>query len=505
MKRYGFLFLLFFVFSGYAATAQQVHTAGYTHATSDWGYALSLIRDDDDQLVQVQVVDADVYLLKSDSNGNITWQRKLVLPPNSSWSHMTKLVQTTDSCYVCLLNVNTGGFMRTCFFKVDKQGNFLWAKKVDFMNTNAPTDICAADSGSFICASSGGYSISKYDAAGQLVWRYMHTQPIDKLVKFSDDYFIAVAASAPGVYLLGFDGDGHGLWSRHFDIIQHPNDTIFTLRTATKTAHQELQLALSSYDFNTPVHGSFFLRTDSTGDMTWIEYVQHARSFEINDAIALPDNGNLYAGMMMYTDQRNAEALLAVMDSSGQITTARTTGGQGFNAAYVPLYRGPNSFYYSMDDFNPLTRERLSFNGCRSYDTCSFLVQAWYHERYTDSVYEVYSLVGDTAFGIQLLQDSLHKTSSCQPTGITATEEVFSFSVQPNPSNDRFVLQFSDERKPDAVTVFDAQGRCVKTISPERGQTQVLVDLSGAAPGLYFARVISGAHAACVKLLLTAH
>ncbi|MBK9287752.1 MAG: T9SS type A sorting domain-containing protein [Flavobacteriales bacterium] len=86
--------------------------------------------------------------------------------------------------------------------------------------------------------------------------------------------------------------------------------------------------------------------------------------------------------------------------------------------------------------------------------------------------------------------------------GVQEKEQAFTVSAFPNPTNGQVRVHITDMDGPALLEVVDQQGRRVQTRSVElTGETDVNIDLSVEAQGLYLVRLFSEGRTAAVRLL----
>ncbi|MCC7502788.1 MAG: T9SS type A sorting domain-containing protein, partial [Flavobacteriales bacterium] len=86
--------------------------------------------------------------------------------------------------------------------------------------------------------------------------------------------------------------------------------------------------------------------------------------------------------------------------------------------------------------------------------------------------------------------------------GVHEKEQAFTVSAFPNPTNGQVRVHIADMDGPALLEVVDQQGRRVQTRSVElTGETDLNIDLSDEAQGLYLVRLFSEGRTAAVRLV----
>ena len=87
--------------------------------------------------------------------------------------------------------------------------------------------------------------------------------------------------------------------------------------------------------------------------------------------------------------------------------------------------------------------------------------------------------------------------------GVPEVEQAFAISAFPNPTNGAVRVHIAEMDGPALMEVLDQQGRRVRTRNVElTGETDVQIDLSGEAQGLYLVRLLSEGRTATVRVML---
>lgn len=126
----------------------------------------------------------DIYLIKTDSNGDVVWTRKY---GGASWDGASSVRQIPGGGYVVAGETASFGSAGFDFYlmKTDENGDTLWTRtyggKADDISTSAD------------CTSDGGYVIAGYTGA-----------------------FFAYSGATNDVFVVKTDGDGNLVWSRTY-------------------------------------------------------------------------------------------------------------------------------------------------------------------------------------------------------------------------------------------------------------------------------------------------
>lgn len=189
----------------------------------------SVCQDSDGDLIVTGRINHDMVLIKTDTNGNLVWNRSFDSGLND-WG--TCVRQTMDGGYIVTGAVDSYHSMFTFahvgLLKYDHEGNLLWNRSMKFGGYSAGLDILQThDQGFLIVGSTSNQSsglLVKTDAMGSVQW-------YRRFGSEKQDYGISLAYAADGGYdilvrsttyygsnatfwLLHTDENGNELWNR---------------------------------------------------------------------------------------------------------------------------------------------------------------------------------------------------------------------------------------------------------------------------------------------------
>jgi hypothetical protein len=223
----------------------------------------------------------DVWLLKTDENGQKIWDRTFGYGDFDSGSEVK---QTSDDGYIIVGNVNTSGGGRgdIWLIKVDSNGNKLWDKSFGGRGHNYGESIQQTSDGGYIIIGSSwvpgetnSYDIwlIKTDSTGELVWdeKYHGTDSDHgwSLEQTFDGGFIVVGMTKSGVgdddiWLFKTDRNGTVVWDKVFDGV------------GQNRGYSVKQTSDGGYVIAGDTYKSFrmkalLIKTDSNGDEEWVK------------------------------------------------------------------------------------------------------------------------------------------------------------------------------------------------------------------------------------------
>ena len=241
------------------------HALGYSVIqTSDGGYAVAGTIGFTVPGGPPNIYNDSVYLVKTDSVGNMLWNKTYGETGNDGGS---SVIQTSDGGYVI------GG---TMLIKTDASGNMLWNKTY---------------SGLVISTSDGGYAILgttliKTDASGNMLWNKTYSG--SSFAQTSDGgYVIAGGSASPrqGVNLVKTDSLGNMLWNETYEEAGTSIEDILGTHwgpgySVVQTSDGGYAVAGTASGYRGYYNTVYLIKTDSAGNMQWSKLL--GRSAEID-------------------------------------------------------------------------------------------------------------------------------------------------------------------------------------------------------------------------------
>ncbi|MEO5572464.1 MAG: T9SS type A sorting domain-containing protein [Bacteroidia bacterium] len=432
---------------------------------------------------------ADAYLIRTDSLGNILWNRTYGGSHNDI---LVKIELTSDSNYIAVGYTATPPNHTGDIFviKVNDSGDTLWTRIIgDTLYYDAATNLVANNDGG--CTISGrvtsygeGYRdvmLSRLDANGNIIW--FHTYG--------------------------------GLYVEEGMAVTHTDDNGYVITGGTET--------FSSNGY----FDVYMMRIDSVGDIVWSK-TYGGDKIEATYCIVPADDGGFvvtgFTDSWAYLHLRTGNPLSILGDDSshvflmkvnafGDTVWARAIGGTTQDEAYalinaadggyiVGAYSSSFSGTDSLDAFIIHT-DSLGNSGCHSYPVSPDIgnpatIQNNYNPGFTS---------GLVITNPPTIQDSVTFLESDPCFGVSVEENKTvhdAVSIFPNPFRTSAVILLPENWKtPVNVTIYDVPGKKIRSENVLLSGNEIKIERKNLPEGIYFIEIrTSEKYIARIKILI---
>jgi hypothetical protein len=302
----------------------------FVQQTSDGGYIATGV------IYQMGGTDAQVYLVKTDANGNTAWTN-------------TFGVTSTFDCGYCVQQTTDGGYIISGIYsgyglwiiKTDSSGNQQWNNVFISNGVDTAYSVQQTNDGGYILV--GGYQylpggasdvwLIKTDSSGVKQW--------DKKFGLGGEYGYCVRQTTDGgfiitgstnsygagnndVYLIKTDAAGTSTWTQTFGGIQ--NDAGYSVR---QTSDGGYIVTGYTYSFGAGQSDVYLIKTDSGGNPTWTQTFGGTND-EIGESVRqTTDGGYIIGGTTQTFGSGGIDIYLIKTDSGGNKQWDDTYGGAG--------------------------------------------------------------------------------------------------------------------------------------------------------------------------------
>ncbi|HQX31110.1 MAG: T9SS type A sorting domain-containing protein [Flavobacteriales bacterium] len=382
----------------------------------------------------------DVYVVKTNTTGNVLWSRTYGGPYDDDGSAM---VLTSDGgaiiagTAVTTSDPSTGA--SAYVIRIDASGDTLWTNTYDTGSGNGASWICPASGGGYLISGTmgltspliNGMMLIRIDDNGIVVW----SKTTDTLLadafscaSTSDGGFIVAGRVGVAACLLRLSSDGDLMWSN-----------MYYKQNCSNKAYSVRELADGGFVFSgdTDLH-AWLVRTDASGELVW-QYT-YAETYKNYNQVVITNNGGFAVGGEIV--EPTVQGMLHLRtDADGSTTCLPKT---------PPIIVEIPAFALSA----PLVSVG-SFGAVRIPNT----------------------VVGEGSERVELCPTF---------TGTQDIESTQRISLFPNPVTNEFTIKA--ELNVIALEIVDHTGRMVRIVNWIHGQNKV--DVNELSPGHYLLRMI---------------
>jgi len=438
------------------------------------------------------------YVVKTDSAGNLEWSKFVF--DRSFYPAVQQLVVTKDSGYAVVVNQKTtNGYYDIFLIKLNKAGNFTWAKSIGDESTDFPSDL--------VQTSDGGYAVagSTFDLNSNPQYSFMYVFKTDSVGNF-----------------------------RFAKRIKGTNTDV--CRTITETNDKQLLISGSIPSPSGTAKNIFATKIDTTGSVLWTKILtDDVTSSEALDIVNTSDSGYAAAGFIGNSGKQ--DFLLARFDTGANICGA--TLGMGSDSDFgKPATRVVNvtnanttvsvtpyalidadGIYASICDVLPVTlisftatekdnAVRLEWVTAGEINTRSFELY-----RSSDGInYKLITTVAahgsqaaSTQYSFEDDQPSagnnFYKLKSVDRDGTYSFSEVRTIALSkilikifPNPVKDWMNVELNGVAGSTQLNIYSAEGKLVlkKSATAQSGSIKQVLDIRNLTAGTYILQILTG-------------
>jgi hypothetical protein len=531
MKILNLLFLTAILFSSFTYSSAQQLTFQKTYGgtgidqghsirtTFDGGYIITGYT----QSYGAGGVFDDVYLIKTDVNGDTLWTKTY---GGTVYSDGYSVEQTSDSGYVIAGSTDSfgnGGF-DVYLIRTDKNGDTLWTKTYGGINNDEGFSVQQTTDGGFIIAGatvsfgSGNHDVYliKTDFNGELLWTKTFGGTGDDYgfsVKQTNDekYLVVGNHSTGGVYLIKTNESGDTLWTKSYIVYGPPHINL---------GYSMEQTADNGYIIaGTASSETFLLKTDSIGSLQWTKMFGGESNDIVMSVHQNTDGGYILGGWSQSFPVGSYHSMLIRTNAIGDTLWTRTYGGGGTPRGYSVQQAKDGGFIFLAS---------ASAFGAGNYDL--YLVKtdsngnSGCNEGNTTAVVTTLNITGSTpAISISsggtstnpatVVSSGCIVNTLCTTVGVNEDEGSMSIPEEynlaqnyPNPFNPSTTIHFSVPSS-EFVTlkVFDVIGNEVATLVNEEkpaGSYEVNFSASQLSSGIYFYKLQTSSFVETRKMIL---
>jgi hypothetical protein len=282
-------------------------TKTYGGSNSDYGYSVQQTTDSGYIVVGFSGSfsaggDGDVYLIKTDVNGDTLWTKTYGGINNDD---AFSVHQTNDGGYVIAGSIYILGLGKWNVFllKTDYMGNFNWLKSYGGSNDDLAYSVQQANDGGYVIAGTtdsfgsgdNDVYVIKTDSIGDTLWTKTYkgvNNDIGRAIsKTTDAGFIIVGITGGGLYLIKIDSIGNVIWSKTYGGVNYADG-----RSIQQTADGGYIVAGGTNSFGAGNYDIYLIKTNSIGDTLWTKTFGGANNDYAYSVKQTTDRGYIVTG-----------------------------------------------------------------------------------------------------------------------------------------------------------------------------------------------------------------
>jgi len=324
-----------------------------TFGTQDYEAAQHLIATDDGGYIIVGTCipfgfdNRDVWLIKTDSSGNIQWNKTYGgNGDDKAW----RIIKTSDTGYAIVGRTNSYGQGANDYllFKTDSSGNIQWNTTFGGVEEESARGILETPDNGFLLtgwsASYGAgkldYWLVKTDVAGNHEWNQTYggteTERAITTIPTNDGNYITLGNSASfgqgetDIYLVKTDNSGNLVWNITYGgpLAETPFDII-------KTSDGGYGITGHTYSFGVGENDIWFIKTDSRGNMIFNQTYGGEMADSSRAIIQKSDGGYVIAGSTYSLGQGENDFWLIKTNENGVIPEFRLWSSAIFLSVFL--------------------------------------------------------------------------------------------------------------------------------------------------------------------------
>jgi uncharacterized delta-60 repeat protein len=284
----------------------------------------------------------DVWIVKLDANGNITWQKTY---GGSGVDSATSIQQTSDGGYIVAGDTSSFGTNTDVWIvKLNANGNITWQKTYGGSGVDSATSIQQTSDGGYIVAgdtSSFGTStdawILKLDANGNITWQKTYggsgADSVNSIQQTSDGGFIVAGESKSfgagdkDIWVLKINSSGGIQWQKTYGEAA-TEDSAYSIRQTSDGG-----FIVAGETMLTNVGDFWILKLDATGGVQWQKKYGGTLADAANAIRQTSDGGYIVTGGTSSFTNFFGDIWILKLDSAGAIQWEKTYGGNVSNSA----------------------------------------------------------------------------------------------------------------------------------------------------------------------------
>lgn len=508
-----FQLLLTLLIVSFHSDAQITFQKTLGGSTNDYGYSVSQTTDGGyivaGSTIKLGIGGSEVCLFKTDNHGDIQWTKTIGGP---AFDGAYSIIQTNDLGYV-LTGYASGlgaGDDDVYLIKTDMNGDSLWTRVYGGTGAESGRSVQQTNDGGFIIT---GYTTSfgagnndvyliKMDMNGDTLWSRTYGNSEEdfgySVQQTSDNgYIITGSTISPGldssdVLLIKTDANGDSIWTRTFG--ESGNDEG---EFVEQTPDGGYVIAGTTNSFGAGNFDVYLIKTDTNGNILWTKTYGGSQMDLCRYAQYTSDGGYIIAGFTRSFGAIPDKAYLIKTDMNGDTLWTRMIGGSGNDGDASSVKQTTdggyiltgNSISSGNFDFYLIKTDDHGQSGCNESGTSTFVTIPASQESVPSLIVIIpVTLEFSTASSIG---SGGTANTFCLDLGTHELSNMNAIEIWPNPSSGQFVVSFEDIILKGRIQIYNMIG---ETVFDEQlnGDSEKQIDLKKCSDGIYFVSVYTG-------------
>ncbi len=285
----------------------------------------------------------DAYLIRIDANGDTLWTKTY---GGVDWDYAYSVKQTTDDGFIVVggsKSFSSGGDYDVYLIKTDADGDTLWTRTYGGTDIEYGSSVQLTSDGGYIIigvtmsfgAGDRDFYLLKTDANGDILWTqtYGGTDSDEgySVQLTSDGGYILVGetcsygvpAGTADVWLIKTDADGTSLWSQTYGGAYTDFGSSVQL-----TSDGGYIIAAGTWSYGAGNTDAYLIKTDADGNSLWTQTYGNTMYDTAYSIQQTADGGYIFTGDYGYADYTN-DVWIVKTDVSGNIIWEETYGEAG--------------------------------------------------------------------------------------------------------------------------------------------------------------------------------
>jgi hypothetical protein len=280
----------------------------------------------------------DIYLLKLDASGNISWEKTL---GGRDWDRGNSVQQTSDGGYVVAGQTRSFGAGKYDVYlsKTDRNGNQLWEKTFGGAEDDAGHSVLQVSDGGYIIlgytesfgSGSSDVYLIKTNALGDMEWEKVFGGEAGdwgwSVKRTADNGFIiagttkSFGVSVNDIYLVKTDSFGDLTWQK--TIGDEKWDGGYSVQ---QTSDGGYIIAGDTYSIYSAKSDVFLLKTNGSGTQSWFKIFGDERQDRGKSVLQTDDGGYFIVGAKEHYNDNSFDVYLIKTNSSGDLEWEMSLG-----------------------------------------------------------------------------------------------------------------------------------------------------------------------------------